>query len=230
MGGAVILVYCCIENSLFEVLTNHYANLKNNYDIELTNELAINPNIVILDLENKKSKNIIASLKRYSNNKFLPIIFINAKENNKIFYYDNFPFSSVLCKSILVEDIVENIKRKINILNECNIDPFEIIKVTTDKKDLIILKKDIIYIESYSNKTVLHCKDKSIFCKHTKLSDCKTFFGDEFLVCHRKYAVNKSHISSINTSNKVVYLYNNRKCVKIGRVFKKTFLEEVYML
>lgn len=208
-------------------MANYFSKI--DYDIELTLELVANPDVVILDLVNDKSKRIIASLKKYSNNKFLPIVFINAETISKSFYYDNFPFSSVFLSDVEECELLEQIKSKINILYKSKLETPKLIKITTDKKDVFLSKSDIIYIQAYSNKTVIHCKNDSINCKHIKLADCKDVFGDEFLVCHRKYAVNKKHISAINKSDKTVYLYNNRKSVKIGRVFKESFFKDVYV-
>lgn len=190
----------------------------------------MNPDIVIVDLKVDKANNVIENFKLYSNARFLPIIFINAPSDKNIFYYDEFPFSRVVSFDVDDKYVLEKIIKNINILSMLDTRYNKMIKVTADKKDLRIFANDILYIESSNNKTILYCKNSVIYSKDIKISKCKEQLGDQFCICHRKYAVNKNHISSINFSEKKIYLYNNEKYVSIGRVYKDSFINEIQIL
>lgn len=85
--------------------------------------------------------------------------------------------------------------------------------------------KNIIYIEFYNRKTIIHMKNEKISTYITIKEWISLLNKYHFSQCHRGYIVNLSFINHINTES--LTLLNN-KILPIGRKYKDKFKSDYY--
>lgn len=220
----MIKLFCCINEICLIQLKDFYSR-DNIVTVDiLTNEV----DIVIIDVSLNRSRKILDELKGLNNKNLLPIVLINLNDkiNKDMYYYD---LVALFEKNTDFQVVIKNIDRLIqNIIN--NKKQGKLIKVFCDKKELYILDKNIIFIESSRNKTIVYTKTEIINCKYIKICDCKSELSELFLKCHRSFAVNKNYITKINKTNQIIFLNNGQYKVRLGRTCKMSFLEELGLL
>ncbi len=225
-------IYCYSNKDIIDKLNKEYNNESFNKDkyVQISSSFMIHTKLAVIDVSKKNANNVLKSIKKSSEQKFMPIVFINVPTDQALFYYEKYTFSTVFTKDANSNDIIKKIKGftveliKLKDRNE------KFVRLTTNKKEICVLQSDIIYIESGRNRTIVHTFENSFSCKYIKISDCKKIFGDDFIICHRSFAVNRFYISNINMSDRIIYLCDGNYSVNMGRVFKQDFLTEIGLM
>lgn len=71
---------------------------------------------------------------------------------------------------------------------------------------------EIIYLESYRNKVVIHCQDKTIET-YASLASFEERLADEgFYRCHRSFLVNLRHVKQLDSGENLVIMSNGHRC------------------
>lgn len=221
-------MYCCVIKSDLEKIIEYFIEFEE--IIKISNKLTENTNFIIIDSSIKKSKEKLEEIKNVNKIRFVPITFFNVSHSYKTVYNEQFLFSTVFDKNNSLEFILKEISCVIKSIVQVNNGRRKFVKLMTNKKEICLLQDEIIFIESGRNKTIVHTANDSINCKYIKICECKKTLGNEFVVCHRSFAVNKNHISAIKITERTIKLANNKYSVSIGRVYKEQFLNEIGML
>lgn len=85
--------------------------------------------------------------------------------------------------------------------------------------------KDIIYIEFYNRKTIIHKIDEQISTYITIKEWCALLDNYYFSQTHKAYIVNLKHIKQITTDT---IMLSNNSTLPISRKFKETFRRKYY--
>lgn len=96
--------------------------------------------------------------------------------------------------------------------------------MTTDKKSLTILEKDILFVESYNRKVLFHLKNNKSFYIDLKFKEALNLLDNEcFFQSHRSFIINLNslfHIKQLEYSW-VAYFPNSSKTALISRSYQK---------
>jgi len=165
----------------------------------------------------------IRKIHRYE---FIPIIFITALEDPKLFAY-----SRVHCYSYIEKPFdAERVK---NVVKEALKFP---IQETNDRiaffrrEGIIYAKavKDIIYVESSRRKVVIHCKEEVLEIPYMTCDDIMRELNSEaFIQCSRYVIINKNYIETIDYSNRYLKLKYISSPIEIGVVMKNKFKQRL---
>lgn len=71
---------------------------------------------------------------------------------------------------------------------------------------------EIIYIESYHNKVVIHCHDKTIETYASLASFEERLAGEGFYRSHRSFLLNLRHVRQLNSGENLVLMSNGHSC------------------
>ncbi len=89
-----------------------------------------------------------------------------------------------------------------------------------------IPKSEIIFLEKYGNKCIVHSTRKTVHCYQSLESISEKLEDLNFIRCHKSYIVNRTFISQLNLSEMEILLANGQKCF-IGGKYKKNLLLEL---
>jgi len=101
------------------------------------------------------------------------------------------------------------------------------------KKDSSLIKlniKDITYIEALENYIILNTNDKKYTLHYTMKSIEYQLPPDIFKRVHRSFIVNKKLIKTINEGFVQIILGDNLKELPIGKSFRNTMLNELFVV
>ena len=107
------------------------------------------------------------------------------------------------------------------------------IVITVDYKKHRIKQRDILYVEIFDKKSMIHLKDETIET-YMKIGDMEKLLTlPSFIRCHRCYIVNMDHIES-ETDDELDFIMKNGDRVYIGqnirRRVKRTYREFIVLL
>lgn len=84
-------------------------------------------------------------------------------------------------------------------------------------------KKEILFLEKYGNKCIVHSKEQTIHCYQSLEAISDKLDDTQFIRCHKSYIVNKQFIAKLDLPAKEIYLTNGQICL-IGGKFKNDLL------
>ncbi len=191
-------------------------------------------NIYILDITHSDDTNIIGMARFIRKNEphayiilissYIQYAFATFKYKLKIFDF--------LIKPVLYEDIEETMKALIedyNRLKTCNLQLKEkSIKVMHDYREKEILLNEIIYIEAFGPKIVIHMKETSIetYYNMKEMESTLSKMSKSFYRIHKSYIINLNHIKGIYFKENTIIMSNGHKCY-LSRNKKKIFKKEL---
>ena len=71
---------------------------------------------------------------------------------------------------------------------------------------------DLVYIESYRNKIVAHCHDRTLEAYGSLAFYEERLSGEGFYRCHRSFLINLRYISRLDTAKNLVVMKNGQVC------------------
>lgn len=89
-----------------------------------------------------------------------------------------------------------------------------------------IPKNEIIFLEKYGNKCIIHSTGKTVHCYQSLESISEKLEDPSFIRCHKSYIVNRQFIAQLNLSEMEILLTNGQKCF-VGGKYKKNLLAEL---
>lgn len=84
---------------------------------------------------------------------------------------------------------------------------------------------DIVYMESFGKKVVIHTYNPRLGVKQDTISGYSLMkllemVGDDFVQCHKSYIVNRKHIEQINKSDRVIVMKKCEARIPVGNKFQ----------
>lgn len=147
--------------------------------------------------------------------------FYNLNQNSIISIYSNHPQYAVdgyrynIFRYILKQE-PDEVK---NLLISETISEYKKRNAGIKIKNQYIKTADIIFVESYGRKLVLHLKSENIQT-NKKISEIADILKQyDFIQCHKSYIVNVLYVSQINTNT---ILLNDGSVIPVGRMYKET--------
>ncbi|MFL0245742.1 LytR/AlgR family response regulator transcription factor [Candidatus Clostridium stratigraminis] len=227
------------ENYLEKIFSNNTVNgrivllAKNpedvlNYSLKFENEI----NVYILDINFDCEINGIGIARSIREREpYAYIIFLTAyTQNSMLVFRYRLKVFDFLIKPLAysdLEDCIIALQQDFDNISNHEIPSLKkriTIKSGYQDHDLII--NDIIYIESYGPKLIIHLTHGQIESYGT-LKDLENMLQkitDVFFRCHKSYVVNFEHIKKIDIQNQEVIMSNGDRCL-ISRPQKKHFKE-----
>lgn len=86
-----------------------------------------------------------------------------------------------------------------------------------------IPKNEIVFIEKFSNKCIIHSTTKTVYCYQSLDAIYDELGSEDFIRCHKSFIVNKYFIDQTNLSEMEIILKNGQKCF-IGGKYKKNLV------
>ena len=200
---------------------NYEVTLSNNYDSGLEYINTQHFDLIILDIQLdsdnwKKDKNGIALAKAIQSNPKIntPFIFLTGMHDRAVFKeakltmphtYLLKPFNALELEYVLELALFKNSRggEPLGMNEAAPQDNFFFVKhqQTMYRVD----PEDILYIEVEGKYCKLVLSDKRFICRQS-LSQMKTMLSNDFLQVHRNYLLNTKSLSSINMSERTIYL------------------------
>jgi len=173
------------------------------------------------DVSGMRFANRIRRVEKY---KFVPMIFITALEDARLYaysdlhcyYYLEKPYDAKKARQVIVEALEMPLKKKNS-------------EDVFFRKDGIIFRKsvsEVVYIENMRTGQTVRFTDGKLELQYKPSKvimeelDC-----DKFLQCSRSTIVNRDFIEVIDVVNRYIGLKNNFGQLEIGITFKKKFIE-----
>lgn len=97
--------------------------------------------------------------------------------------------------------------------------------IRLDNNKTIINADEINYIKKDGMKLVF-CSQSRYYETYSSFNKIKFRLSENFVRCHKSFIVNINNISSVNSSDNIIFFSNNDKCY-IGAKYKRNFLERI---
>jgi two-component system response regulator AgrA len=185
------------------------------------------PNVFLLDIDLNSKTNgldLAAEIKKKLSQVYL--VFISQYSNLvfKSFRVQPFDF---LPKPIGKDDL-ENVLTEIaiDLAKKSEMETPEALNIKIGSRIYQIPKKEILFLEKFGNKCIVHTTNKTIHCYQSLDQLLETIDHEDFVRCHKSYIVNKSYIESVNLSDMELLLSNGQKCF-IGGKYKKALVAKL---
>ena len=184
------------------------------------------PNLVLLDIQIKGSKDGITLAGDIRSRHHLPFIFITS-------FYDRATLDrakatepqAYIVKPFDENDVIINVEMA---LYKHRMEPMLAEKFfVKDKNEMIALQaKDILYVEAFDNYTKVFTMDRHYIISHTLKQVEDKLPSNTFIRVHRSYVVNFEKVTSINESNICLSLIK----IPLGPSFRQELMERITLL
>lgn len=229
------IIICEDDKNYLDTITDYVKNIiANNKEWELvcavsnTEEIedADSANVFLLDIDLKASTtgyDFARKLQHFVDKKY--IVFISEHmeyllQSFKVRAFDFLPkpvTKNILEKCLL--DINDDMARWTSPRNKQ-------IQVKTGSNVFFINEDEIVYIEKFGNKSVVHSAGSMISCYESLESFEKRLDSIIFIRCHKSFIVNKRYISEVRLNSMEVLFITGHKCY-VGRKYKERLLGNV---
>lgn len=213
----IVQKYCYLNKFNVDIYT--YTN-----SVDLLNEF--NPNessIIFLDIFINDGNNMngidIAKKIREVDSSCI-IIFTTMSDNYAL---DAFSVHALdyLVKPIEYENIEKTLNRCFTLISQ----PVKYIKVLSNRLNIKIVQKNILYVEVFNKYCMIHTTTDSIKTYMTLSEIQKLLDSNLFLRCHRSFIVNLDHIHSFSEND---FILKNENVVPIAKD-KKAIIKQIYL-
>lgn len=159
---------------------------------------------------------------------FTPIVFITAMPTRELE-----AFRQIHCYDYIIKPFteaeLEKVFKKILIDYGSTRNSEKNHKLSLDFKShtQLISLKEILYIEYFNRKIVIHTKKEVIQYIHVPLKQIKTLLPDYFIQIHQSFIVNFHYIKAVKYGNQCVRLYESENELPIGRSYMKEMGERI---
>lgn len=188
------------------------------------NKLIANANfdydVLIIDIQLKEENGIDFAYmiqQKFSNIKILFLTGYNDKYSQKIFIRTN-PFGYIT-KPVDYSILFYHLSRIMN-----DTDEFEILRLRSNKTDIELNLKKIMYFESDKRKIIIHSVNGSVDT-YAKMKTISEQLPNRFIETHKSYIVNLDYIKLIEKQTVILY---NGKSIPISKRCYKSVRENYF--
>lgn len=211
------IAICDDQKESLDILEAMLKNIKRVYSVRKYNEISqimadMEENeqfdIIIMDIEwnlEQDGIDFASQISRsYPEVKIIYVTGYNEKYSQEIFLkYSN--LAGYVRKPVEPNILAASIDRVWNIMQE---EKQKKLAIIWKKRPLIILNRDILYIESKGHRAFIHTKNGEFMC-YEKLTDLQNRLDSHFLCCHKSFLFNMEEISRIEKYD--VIFFNGTK-------------------
>ena len=187
------------------------------------NEIALF--IIDIQLQDYKGTNLAMQLRELQEYKYTPIIFETGMVQEELFAYRDIKCYSFIVKPFEKDEFIIALKEALELSD----------KITNNIKTIRIEQKqfifdytitDIVYIESFGKKMVIHTKTNALGIKEDTISGytlkriLDLIDDSNFIQCHKSFIVNKFYIEKIDKVNQNIKLKGFKVTIPIGNKYK----------
>lgn len=165
----------------------------------------------------------LREMKRYE---FSPVIITTSLGEPKMFAYDTLHCYQYLEKPYMLQDVERVIRKALQVPQRMDEDNY-----------LYLRDEGCVWSQRVSEIVYIYYKDRKVIIKSVNsidsfvyklTSDIKSRLpGSHFLQCNRNTIINKKYIYKVDVLKNEILLKDGYGTFKIGRAFKKKFLEEL---
>ena len=92
------------------------------------------------------------------------------------------------------------------------------LNIKTGSKIYQIPKNEIVFLEKFGNKCIIHSRTKTVYC-YQSLETIGEKLGDtDFIRCHKSFLANKNFIEQTNLAEMEILFTNGQKCFIGGNI------------
>lgn len=128
----------------------------------------------------------------------------------------------------VTREVMENVLLEINndYLKKFAVEKPDFLQIKIGGKIYQLPKHEIVFLEKYGNKCIVHTLNKTVYCYQSLETICEKLDNTDFIRCHKSFIVNKSFIEQVNLTDMEIILKDGQKCF-IGNKYKKELLGEL---
>lgn len=183
--------------------------------------------IFLLDIQliDYKGTVLAKELRSMDQYRYTPMIFATALANEEINSYREIKCYSFLIKPYTKEEVKQAISEAIDYRNHFS-KQTKTIRIEQKSHIFEYDLKDIVYIESFRKKMVLHLQTgqneiyTEVISGYTLKSMLELINDDQFIQCHKSYLINKRYIVQIAKVEGEVSLRGVQQPIPIGSTFR----------
>lgn len=181
--------------------------------------------ILDIQLADYKGTNLARQLRELSTYRYTPIIFETAIASEELNAYRDVNCYGYLIKPFSEGEFGEAFRKAIGLSSSLS-HTSKTIRI--DQKQFIFEYdiSDIVYLESFGKKVVIHTYNPRLGAKQDTISGyslmklLEMVGDDDFIQCHKSYIVNRKHIEQINKTDKVIVMKECGVKIPVGNKFQ----------
>ncbi len=160
------------------------------------------PDILIMDI-NLKDGNGIETIKHLQRmHPTLKVIYLTGIINYATAIFETNP-AYFLVKPINENLLIDAIRK---VSRDIEYDKSDSIVVKTNGSEILLTRRDIVYVESRGRKLILHTLDGKMIETYEKMDDIQQRLGAPFVRSHKSFLINMKHI--VERTSRDFYLSN----------------------
>ncbi|MEG1432950.1 LytR/AlgR family response regulator transcription factor [Eubacterium sp.] len=180
--------------------------------------------IIFMDIEMNKLNGIQTMIKMRKKGYVGDLIYLTSFKEYVFDSFDTMPINYFLKWDNIDEKLIEILSTA---FQNISLRKKIYISITTKKSQILILKKEIMYIESDKRKVLFHLINKRLYDCYAKLGEIHEMLSDDiFIRIHKSYIVNFDYIKGIEDNTMIL---NDDTRLPISRMYiqsvKKTIAD-----
>lgn len=193
--------------------------------LKIAKENSIDIFLLDIQLIDYKGTQLAKELRAMERYQYTPMIFATALANEEINAYREIKCYSFLIKPFTKEEVKQTISEAIDYRNHFG-EQAKTIRIEQKSHIFEYDLKDIVYIESFRKKTVLHLRTgqngvtTEVISGYTLKGMLELINDDEFIQCHKSYLINKRFIVQIAKVEGQIVLKDVQQPIPIGNKFR----------
>lgn len=193
--------------------------------LKIAKENLIDIFLLDIQLTDYKGTELAKELREMEQYRYTPMIFVTALANEELYAYREIKCYSFLIKPFTKKEVKQAISEAIDYRNHFSKKP-KTIRIEQKSHIFEYNLKDIIYIESFRKKMVLHLQTNQNGVTTEEISGytlkgmLELINDDEFIQCHKSYLINKRYIVQISKVEEQIVLKNVEQSIPIGNKYR----------
>lgn len=193
--------------------------------LKVAKENLIDIFLIDIQLIDYKGTQLAKELRKMEQYRYTPMIFATALANEEINAYREIKCYSFLIKPFTKEEVKQTISEAIDYRNHFG-EQTKTIRIEQKNHIFEYDLKDIVYIESFRKKMVLHLRigqdgvTTEVISGYTLKGILELINDDKFIQCHKSYIINKRYIVQIAKAEGQVVLKDIQQPIPIGNKFR----------
>lgn len=200
--------------------------------LKIAKEHTISLFIIDIQLIDYKGTDLAKELRELKRYKYTPMIFATGVANEELRAYRELKCYNYLVKPFTKKEVKQAVDEVFDYLQHVQMDHQDNATVRIEQKGFIFEYRlqDIMYIESFGKRMVLHMKNSSgeqmqeNIAGYSLKGILELLKEGAFQQCHKSYIVNTSFIESINKTENTIKLSGTYGALPIGQKYRECII------